>query len=126
MTRYKAIKQVLNEQNKISKVVQFILASVDPDRDTADRLKEYLAYFDTSFIGISGRLGALDTLTAELFTTYTIPEHPINAFYTVTHSSAIYLIDPKGRVISILTLPHDNKDITQRYLTIKTFIEKNY
>ena len=75
--------------------VQVAFATVDPERDTLDRLAAYVAAFDTSFIGLRPEPGHVDSLTKP-FRVY----HQRNGdgeFYTVDHSSLLYVLDCRGR-----------------------------
>jgi len=85
----------------------YFLVSVDPDRDTPERMAEYVAYFDPAFRGLTGTFDQLDILTQAAGAVYKVPEAPETADYLVAHSSTLTLIDPQGRVHAIFTSPFD-------------------
>ena len=88
--------------------VQVIYVTVDPERDDADRMKEYLAEFDPSFIGATGRPDAL----AAVRQSYGVTAVKIGTGddYVMDHSSSIYLIDRAGRLRALMPYGHDAGD----------------
>jgi len=84
--------------------VQTIFVSVDPDRDTAQRLADYTAYFNPRFVGLTGTKDELDRLCGDLGFAYVrVPDK--DGRYTVDHSTAVALIDPQARVAAYFTQP---------------------
>lgn len=84
--------------------VQPIFVSVDPRRDTPQRLQEYTAYFHAKLIGITGS----DREVAEVAARYGVDYRAVNpetdSNYAVDHSADTYLIDAQGRLAQ--RLPH--------------------
>ena len=82
-----------------------IFISVDAKRDTPAQLAKYLPYFDSEFIGLTAPdQPAIEAVTAKLGVGVLInPES--NGTYTVDHSSAIFVLNPAGRLTAILTGP---------------------
>lgn len=79
--------------------VQFLFISVDPDRDAPTRLKEYVPFFDPSFVGLTGTPAELARVAYDYKATYT-KEKPKGAdptSYFVDHSADVYLIGPEGK-----------------------------
>jgi protein SCO1/2 len=50
---------------EVSDKVRMVFVGVDPDRDTPERLREFLDEFDESFIGLTGQVGALEAAQRE-------------------------------------------------------------
>jgi protein SCO1/2 len=86
---------------------QVVFVSVDPRRDTPQLLGEYMAAFDPSFVGISGTDAALSPLTKSLGVYYQRNDAADTRNYTVDHSAAIYLIDPRGRLAAVFSPPQE-------------------
>jgi protein SCO1/2 len=87
---------------------QFLLISVDPGRDTPERLAQYVRHFHTGFRGATGPEEGLMAVTRDLGGLYARADDPKSALgYTMDHSASIYLIDPKGRLTAIFSTPHD-------------------
>jgi protein SCO1 len=80
--------------------VQIVYVTVDPDRDKAQRMKEYLAAFDPSFIGGTGTAERLATVRKN----YGVfaEKKGQGKDYTVAHSSFTYLIDRNGSLRALM------------------------
>ncbi|WP_405242288.1 SCO family protein [Lentisalinibacter salinarum] len=86
--------------------VQTVFVSVDPERDTLERLAGYLAWFDEDWIGLTGEREALDRLLDSLQMAYVrVPTG--NGEYTMDHATAVALIDPQGRMTAFWSAPLD-------------------
>ena len=85
--------------------IQPLFISVDPERDTLDSMAAYTAYFYPSMKGLSGDLPYLEQLSRQYGAYFQhIPMEDSALGYTVDHTSRIYLIDRKGKLIT--TIPH--------------------
>ena len=73
--------------------------SVDPQRDTQARLKEYVEFFDPDFIATSGEHVHLYPLVRGMGMMYSMSDNTDNPNYLVDHSSSITLINPLGQVV---------------------------
>jgi protein SCO1 len=86
---------------------EYYLVSVDPARDTPERLQEYVTYFDPGFHGLTGSVADLTLLAGETGSVFFVPEGQKPDSYLVSHSSNIALLDPKGRLYAVFTAPHE-------------------
>lgn len=86
---------------------EYYLVSIDPQRDTPERLRDYVAYFDPSFRGLTGSPAALAAFAAATETLVDIPDGQDTDNYLVSHSSNVVLLDPQGALRAIFTPPHD-------------------
>lgn len=87
--------------------VEYYLVSVDPKRDTPERLREYVAYFDPEFRALTGSPQALRELAAATDTVFDVPEGQDGDNYLVSHSSNVVVLDPGARVRAVLAPPHE-------------------
>ena len=94
---------------------RYYLVSVDPDRDTPERLAEYVTWFDPAFRGVTGDFDQLDIVTRAAGAVYKVPEAPESDDYLVAHSSTLTLIDPRGRIHAIFTSPFDPAAIARDF-----------
>jgi protein SCO1/2 len=81
--------------------VQPVFITVDPRRDTPSVMKDYLAAFGTSIIGLTGSQEQIAKVAKEYRIYYA--EHRTgsgSADYTVDHSSLLYLMGPDGRFVA--------------------------
>jgi protein SCO1/2 len=83
----------------------YYLVSVDPRRDTPQRLREYVTYFDPTFHGLTGADDDLKSLAQQSGSVFFVPADQTED-YLVTHSSNIALLDPEGRLAAVFTSPH--------------------
>lgn len=97
--------------------------SVDPDRDKAEILKQYVQYFNSEFNGVTGKYDELDKLTKQIGILYGYDEKEDSKDieYIVNHSAQLILVDPKGRMRAVLSPPHDAKTISSNFQTIRLF-----
>lgn len=88
--------------------------TVDPERDTPEKINEYLEYFHEQFVGLTGSRIALKS-TADSFKTFlsTAPENP-QKDYQITHSSVVYVVDPFNRIIDFIAFEEGVDVMTQR------------
>ena len=82
--------------------VQVVFISVDPARDTADRVDSYLAKFDPEFVGLVGSEQELEKVTAE-YGVLAQRDPGDDENYTMTHTSRVFLIDAEGMLRSNYT-----------------------
>jgi protein SCO1/2 len=76
-----------------------IFVTVDPARDTAPVLKRYLALFDPSFVGLTGRASRLEPVFKAYHVYHAIVRADNSAAgYSVTHSATVYFIARDGRI----------------------------
>jgi protein SCO1/2 len=81
-----------------------IFVTVDPKRDTPDKIKSYLASFGSRFVGLTGSPEDIASIAKEYRVYYR--EHPAEngSDYTVDHSGVVYLMDPNGKFIANYSL----------------------
>ncbi|MDY0248578.1 MAG: SCO family protein [Pseudomonas sp.] len=99
--------------------MQIIMVSVDPNRDTTEQLKLYLEYFDPEFIGLTGPLVDIQTLSNALSIPF-IPGDTSQPRYTVDHSGNLAIIGPDGRQYGFLRAPLDIKKLAEQLPKIIT------
>jgi protein SCO1/2 len=79
--------------------VQVMFLSVDPQRDTAERLKEYIQYFHPDFIAVSAPHTQLFPLVRSMGMMYSMSESTENANYLVDHSASVVVVNPQAQVV---------------------------
>jgi len=79
--------------------VQVVFVTVDPERDTPEKLGKYVAMFNPSFIGLSGPLEALEMVWREYGVYRAVQQMPNSATgYLVDHTARLYVVDPDGNL----------------------------
>lgn len=81
---------------------QVVFVSVDPNRDTPERIEAYLESFDDRFTGATGTREQLDPLLRALGVSVMIHELPDQTNYAVTHNGTIYMIGPEAELVATL------------------------
>ena len=77
--------------------VQVIFISIDPERDTFQKLKDYVPYFHPTFIGLTGSEAELASVAKKYQTFYLKQKVESEAGYLMAHTDVVILVDQKGR-----------------------------
>ena len=83
--------------------LQVVFVTVDPERDTPEILREYMAAFDPSFVALRGDAQRLKETAAEFKVFYR--KVPTGSSYTMDHTALSYVFDTQGRLR--LALKHE-------------------
>jgi cytochrome oxidase Cu insertion factor (SCO1/SenC/PrrC family) len=78
--------------------VTTVFVTVDPQRDTSARLKEYLGYFDINAMGLTGTKTQIDKVVHAYNADYEKVPTKSALGYIINHSSIVYLIGKEGKV----------------------------
>lgn len=96
---------------------RIVLVSVDPKRDTPERLAQYVKSFSPSFTGITGEAAAIQEFALKMGVPVAISPLP-DGNYTVDHSAAIFVIDPSGALTALSSTPHQVPVIAEDFRSI--------
>ena len=96
-----------------------LFVSVDPERDSPDRIRRYLDNFDTTFDGVTGPDDAFEPLTSALGVVVERHEHDDAEAYNVTHNSTIFVVGHDAEVVAIFSAPHDARVIASDFLLVR-------
>ncbi len=89
-----AMQELGSNQDK----VQVLFVTVDPERDTAERLAAYLKYFDPGFIGLTGSVPDIEAIASRFGVFFKKNETSSAADYLMDHTSAVLLLDSDGKL----------------------------
>ncbi len=78
--------------------LQGIFVTVDPERDTPEMLKAYMANFDPSFLALSGTPAEIAAVAKDFKIYYKKVDGKTPTSYTMDHSAGSYVYDPQGRL----------------------------
>lgn len=91
------------QQSQQPENIKAVFISVDPERDTVERIKEYLAPFGASFIGLTGNSMELKTvLDAYQIRVKLLKKSDADQDYMVDHTADIYVLDRNGKIASLI------------------------
>jgi protein SCO1/2 len=112
------ISEVLRAMGKDADRVNAYFVSVDPERDTAAAMKDYLSSFDPHLKGLTGDPQAV----AKVLSAYRVYARKVplkDGDYTMDHTALIYLMDREGRFVSPFNMkrsPEQAAGELKRYL----------
>lgn len=113
------LKQVYEDLQKQNKPLpQVLFVSIDPDRDTPKKIKEYVSSFNPDFQGATGSKQQIEKLTHDFSVVYMKVAAPKDEKagamnYQIDHSGTLLLINPKGELFAVFSMPHDAERITK-------------
>jgi protein SCO1/2 len=91
--------------------LQVIYVTVDPERDTEERMRNYLKAFDPTFIGATGTPQQMARVRHEYGITATKKPIEGSKDYIVGHSSYLYFVDRKGSLRALLPFGRTADDV---------------
>jgi protein SCO1 len=95
-TTLREMKKVLELLGNQADQVQPVFVSVDPERDTPQRLKAYLNNIDGRILGITGEQALIDEITTQYGVFYQKRTISESGNYLIDHTATSFLIDPQG------------------------------
>ena len=78
--------------------LQAIFITVDPERDTQELLKAYMANFDPGFLALRPTLAELPQVARDFKIYYKKVDGKAKGSYSMDHSAGSYIYDPQGRI----------------------------
>tara|TARA_B110000858_G_scaffold64361_1_gene74560 strand:- start:1631 stop:2290 length:660 start_codon:yes stop_codon:yes gene_type:complete len=105
------------------KLLQFTMISLDPERDTTEKLAQYVPYFNKDFIGVTGNEYVLMSLGVQL----NIPYSKVSlgeSDYTIDHSGNVVIINPYGHYHGFFRPPLDPERMKISLESIMSAFEK--
>jgi len=104
------VSRVMKNLGDAADDVQVVYITVDPERDTVARLREYMKHFHPRFIGLTGDATELADIRRQYGILIEKEEHK-NGNYEVHHSSYLYLIDRQGLLRALVPYGKSVADI---------------
>ncbi|MBW7919426.1 MAG: SCO family protein [Anaerolineae bacterium] len=90
------MKQAMDRLGSSADAVRVVFVSVDPDRDTPERVQEYVSRFRSDFIGLTGTMEQLRPIWDAYGVFRTVEQSTSAMGYIVNHTARITLIDADG------------------------------
>ena len=109
------IKNVIKEKLP-STDFNTVLVTLDPDRDSAKRLDEYIGYFDENMLGVTGTYENIQSFTSSLSVFY----QRINKEegYDFNHTASIFIFDKNGLLFATMSPANTISELTEDFYTI--------
>lgn len=102
-TALSEVSGLLKKLEGLSKNIDPIFITVDPDRDTPELLKNYLAFFDERIIGLTGTQEEIEKIANQYHVYYSYQNKDKTKDYVVNHTANMYLVDKNNKVEKIFT-----------------------
>ena len=90
------------DKDQVDKIIPYFI-TVDPQRDTAKILNDYVKYFDKRMVGLTGSEQMIKRVVDQFKAKYQkeeIEEEQDPLLYTMDHTASLYLMAPDGRFIT--------------------------
>ena len=98
--------------------LQIVMVSVDPARDTPEKLYDYVRFFNKDFVGVTGEFLDLHRFATQLNIPFNkAPGGGEN--YTVEHSGNVAIINPRGHYVGFFRSPLELPKLTASYQSIR-------
>jgi protein SCO1/2 len=104
------LSDVLHKLGPDAEKVRVLFVSVDPNRDTLPILKQYAAAFAPQVEGLRGTPNELASLARRYRVAYSVTTQPE---YQVTHTSAVFVFDERGRARLVTLDTNDTAGLTE-------------
>jgi protein SCO1/2 len=111
------LSAVLDQLGQDRGLVQISFITVDPERDTAEVLQDYMSSFGPNFVGLTGEPDAIRQV-AKAFKVFFQKVPLPGGDYTMDHSIAIYVLDKHARVRLMFTMNRPLEDIAHDILEL--------
>lgn len=89
-----------------------IFVTIDPERDTAEAMSNYVPQFHEKIIGLTGKTDAVHKVLDDWKIFYTKVNDPALSDYTMDHSTYSYLVDHQMNIIGLYRLKNTANEIT--------------
>ena len=96
------IQRLLASLGDQSDKIQVLFISVDPKRDTTEKLESYVNYFNKNIIGLTGTDEQIATVLKQYRGTVSFSGDTSSDTYSVDHVANMYLINKQGEIGSII------------------------
>lgn len=108
-------------QKGIKPLPQVVMISVDPARDSVEKLAKYVKAFDSHFYGARGEPDEVTRMAKEMgvaFSKVVAKSNDSSKHYTIEHTGTIMLLNPRGELAGFFTSPHQASMLAQDYIRL--------
>ena len=91
------LKLIMLDLGEKAEDVQVIFISIDPERDTYEKLKDYVPYFHPTFIGLTGSEAEIAAVAKKYQTIFIKQKVESEAGYLMAHTDVVILVDQNGK-----------------------------
>jgi protein SCO1/2 len=112
------VSEVLDRMGDDAKRVNALFVTVDPERDTQEKIKDYLSSFHPRLRGLTGDAAAIAAIE-KAYRVYAKKVPLEGGGYTMDHTALVYLMDRDGRFVAPFNMrrtPEDAAAELRKYL----------
>lgn len=112
-----AAAYTLLKKEAIEPLPKVVMISLDPKRDSLERLNAYVKSFHPAFFAAYGEAKLVRAMTKELGIVYekVIAKENLPENYDIQHSGTVMIINPKGQIAGFFSMPHKAELIAKDY-----------
>ena len=110
------LKLIMSDLGENAKNVQVFFISIDPERDSYERLKDYVPYFHPTFIGLTGSEADISAVAKKYQTIYMKQKVESEAGYLMAHTDVVILVDQNGKYRGRYKTKFDMEKLTKDIL----------
>ncbi|MEO1888383.1 MAG: SCO family protein [Cycloclasticus sp.] len=105
------LSSIIKKIGEPANSVKVLFISVDPERDTVEKLKKYTDTFGSNFIGLRGEDAVIKDMTKRYRVTFGYGDKDTDGNYEVSHSGAVFIFDTQGKARLLATQGSSAEDI---------------
>ncbi|MCW8408526.1 SCO family protein [Legionella sp. PATHC035] len=109
------------EDKGVNNLPRIVMISIDPERDSPEKLRGYVTSFHPHFYGARGNEESIKSMTREMGIAYAkVVEKGVDdaTNYDIQHSGALMLFNPQGELNAFFTTPHHADLLAKDYLLL--------
>lgn len=110
----------LESVESVKDKIQYVFVSIDPDRDTPKQLADYVSYFSSKFVAVTGDKEELKKLATPLRIGFRVG-FKTKSSYFMDHGASMILVDPQGQYYARFRPPHYSEEIVSRFQNIMSY-----
>lgn len=96
-----------------------LFISLDPERDTLDKLGEYTKWFNPSFEAATGDIPSLNKAAQAMGIAWSKVEDENSDNYQIAHTSWVILLNPSAQIQAWFSPPHLPQEMAQDFMAIR-------
>ncbi len=105
--------------DQVSPLPQIYFVSIDPERDSLQRINSYVTSFNKAFKGATGSESQIEQLTQELNILFAkVKSNQEDEDYQIDHSGTVLLFNPNGDLAALFSPPIDAKLMAEDFKAI--------
>ena len=106
-------------EKKQAEQVSALFVTLDPGRDTAERMRQYAEFFHPGIIGLTGDPGVIDEVTAQYGIAWERKASPESALgYSISHPDTVLLVDADGTLVGEVRGEDGSEALRERVLEL--------